>query len=383
MKVNDARRGQRRPAIGGEAPDRPGRLTVHAYPARSNRIANPFNYLLSEALEATGCDVTEPRGLKSYLGRADVVHIHWPEHATLHRWPLSLQRSALLVARLFLQRCRGARIVWTVHNATSHQQKSPRLERLLKWFVVLLTHGVIFLSETSRRSAQLELQGLARKPFAVIPHGLYGDYYKPRRSRDEVRAALRIEGAAPVIGFLGDIRLYKGLDVLLDAFEQLAPGKALLLIAGQFYDDDYAAQIRGRVERLALAGHSVRLVEGRLDDAELAETIAACDLVALPYRRIWNSGLALLALENGGRLVTSPAPIFHELESELGSDWITVADDDFTVDTLRAALEAGRTGQDGRRFKSFRDRRSWAEIAARTVRFYRDLGARAAANADA
>lgn len=345
-------------------------MKVLASPARRNRDQNPFNFLLSEALSAEGCEVVELDRRNSLLGRFDIVHIHWPQREARGRLPRALGRSGLLLVRLTVQRLRGARIVWTVHNVHAHDQENTSIERALMRWVTKLVGGVIFLSASSREAAYAEMPELASKPFAVIPHGLYGQ--RSERSRGDARAWLGLPPESRVLGFLGDIRPYKGLDVLLDAFAETPPGEVTLFVAGVFPDKSYGVAMEARVAELAAQGHAIVFRRERLDDAALVDAIRACDAVALPYRAIWNSGLATLVLENGGRVLASDAPVFRELQDELGPDRVRIAKGGPTAATLIAATE-GAPEEGSKRLAEFCEVRSWSRIGADTVGFYRRL----------
>jgi glycosyltransferase involved in cell wall biosynthesis len=349
-------------------------MRILASPARRNRAANPFNFLLSEALAADGCEVVDLDGeafsrwdVFRLRGRWDVFHIHWPQN-----YARSLKGVVVLSGRLAAQRLKGARIVWTVHNVLDHDQQHPRLERILMWFVARLVHGLIFLTPSSRVAAYERIPGLKAKPYAVIPHGLYGE--RSQKTRDESRALFKLPRDGLVVGFFGDIRQYKGLDVLLDAFADTRPGQATLFIAGAFADAAYGTKIRARLSVLTTAGHSVVFREERIDNATLVDAVRACDLVALPYRAAWNSGLAILVLENRGRILASSAPVFRELQHKLGPKWVETFDERLTGEKLLTALERKSDG-DADRLKTFCESRSWSEISAATIAFYKRLGA--------
>lgn len=347
-------------------------MRILASPARRNRAANPYNFLLSEALTAQGCEVVDLDGpafsrwdIFRAKGRWDVFHIHWPQH-----YAKSIKGVFVLVVRLLVQRMKGAKIVWTAHNLYDHDAGHPILERVLMWFVARLIHGVIFLSPSSRPAAYAQIPALRQKPCAIIPHGLYGvrSGHTPAQSRPQF--GLPHTGA--VVGFLGDIRAYKGLDLLLDAFAEIAPGRMTLFIAGVFADAEYEKIARGRLSSLLEEGHSVVLHERRLDHEALAEAIRACDLVALPYRKSSNSGLALLVLENQLRIIATDLPVFRELESELGSNWVRILDRNPSGDALISALESTDV-QDVERLNAFCAARSWTGIGRATIEFYRQL----------
>jgi beta-1,4-mannosyltransferase len=350
-------------------------MRVLASPARRNRAANPFNFLLSEALAAHGCEVVDLDGdafprwdVFRLRGRWDVFHIHWPQN-----YARTLKGVFILVARLSIQRLKGARIVWTVHNVFGHDRQHPILERVLMWFVARLVHGVIFLTTSSRIAAYEEIPKLGAKPFAIIPHGLYGE--RSQKTREESRALFGVPHDRPVIGFLGDIRRYKGLDLLLTAFAELTPGRATLFVVGAVPDEAYGAEIRARLSALATKGRSIVFREERVDHATLVDAVRACDLVALPYRASWNSGLAILILENRGRILASNAPVFGELQRELGPEWVETFDGDLTGEKLMAALDKSVKGE-AERMEGFRASRSWLHIGAATIAFYGRLGAR-------
>jgi glycosyltransferase involved in cell wall biosynthesis len=178
-----------------------------------------------------------------------------------------------------------------------------------------------------------------------------------------------------MVAFLGDIRPYKGLDLLLDAYENTPPGKIALFVAGAFAEKAHDTAIRPRLADLAAKNHSIVFREGRLDDTALGDAIRACDVVALPYRAAWNSGLALLVAENGGRILASDWPVFRELQQEVGPEQVHLFGGELTAEMLIAAVEnEPATMAEGE--SSFFTTRSWPRIGAETVAFYRRLGAR-------
>lgn len=348
-------------------------MRVLASPARRNRDRNPFNYLLSEALTAEGCEVFDLDGRNWLYSRADVLHLHWPQEAASGSPRSALRKMARLIARIVVQKLRGARVVWTVHNVRSHDGDNPAMERWLMGRVASLVDGLIFLTQSSRDAACEEMPALAAKRYAVIPHGLYGTVSDT--PRETARADLGLPPDRPVVGFLGDIRRYKGLDLLLDAFEQMEPREATLLVAGAFASGSYGAEVRARIASLVEKGHAVRFIEERLDTPRLLDAVRACDVVALPYRAIWNSGFAILVLENGVPILTTDAPMFRELERELGPEWVRIAHGALTGETITHALAVG-AAEDPASMGAFRAARSWSQIGAETVALYRRLGAK-------
>jgi beta-1,4-mannosyltransferase len=285
----------------------------------------------------------------------------------------ALYKSAMLIARLLVQRLRGATIVWTVHNVHAHDQQNRWLEAALMAIVVPLVHGLIFMTEPSRAQALGAMPRLARKPWKIIPHGLY-PVPDPLPTRAAARASFGLPPDARIIGFAGDIRPYKGLDGLLAAFDGTPPGEVVLFVAGRFQTPaEYADEQRRHIERLKERGHQVVLIERRLDDDELAAAIVACDVNILPYRKITNSGFALLVLSLRRRILASDAAAFRELQAELGSAWIDLMPGEPNSAALLQALHVKPSATEEERLEQFLASRSWHWIGTMTKQFYLDL----------
>jgi glycosyltransferase involved in cell wall biosynthesis len=349
-------------------------LRILAEPAWRNKAENPYTYLLSKALTDNGCSVRELTRRGRFFDHADVVHIHWPQPVLNKSIFRAAARSLEKLLGLTILKLRGAVIVWTVHNVHAHDQRSLLLEKIVMGAVVRLVDGAIFLAEGSCGEAFRAMPVLAKKPHAVIPHGMYEAPPNAPRNIREVRSLFGIDSDSAVIGFFGDIKPYKGLDVLLDAFAEIPPCKATLLVAGIFRaSEGYAREQRARMQSLTQQGHCIAFHERRLADDELAAAIRASDLTVLPYRESVNSGFALYVLGLGARIVTSDVPAFQALEAELGTYWVRPTPAASLAAAIAEALDRSSTAQDDARLACFCGERSWLSIGRMTKGFYEDL----------
>lgn len=345
-------------------------ILVLASPARRNAKSNPYNELLSDHLEAECCRVEEFTLRRALIDRADIVHIHWPQSSARGSLRGALKRSLNLWFRLAVQKIRGAKVVWTVHNIHAHDQNNMWLERLLMAMILPMVDGLVFLSESSRSVGYTEIPSLAAKPHVVIPHGVYGDRYSTSLSSSEAREQFGLPVFDHVIGFIGDIRPNKGLFRLLTAVESIEP-ETTLFIAGQIGSPlSFRKKTEEKIKDLQRKGHRIVFRHHRLGDAEMAAAIRACDIIAMPYREIANSGLAILVLEHGARILASDAPIFREIQREVGGWWIQIVDGEWTGMSIESALRVRKPVDVTDSIHSFRQRREWPEIAAMTRNFY-------------
>jgi glycosyltransferase involved in cell wall biosynthesis len=103
-----------------------------------------------------------------------------------------------------------------------------------------------------------------------------------------------LDASRKYILFFGFIRKYKGLDLLLEAFEQAAPQLDGwdLLIAGEFYEDaqPYLDIVsRGKLES------RIHLHTKFIPNSEVADYFSVSDMVAQPYRNATQSGVSQVA----------------------------------------------------------------------------------------
>ncbi|WP_369140400.1 glycosyltransferase [Modestobacter versicolor] len=254
------------------------------------------------------------------VGRWDVLHVHWPENLIRHR---SRPRQALrcVLFALLLLRIRVLRpgVVRTVHNVAPHE-RGHRVERaLLAALDRRVTCHVRLNDETKvRRGA----------PVVTIPHGHY-------------RAELGAAGDLPrddgrTLLFFGFLRPYKGVDVLVEAFGQLADPAARLVVAGE----PATPAMRALVEDAAAADPRVEPHLSFLPDEELSALVRAATVVVLPYREIHNSGVLFAALSLACPVLVPENAVTAALRAEVGADWVRGFTHPLTADDLSAALAA-------------------------------------------
>ena len=130
----------------------------------------------------------------------------------------------------------------------------------------------------------------------MIPHGAF-DYLT--RLLRRAAAARRAGGAeGPVILFFGLLRLYKGVEVLLQAFRDV-PGAELWVVGNPRMP---SAPLR---ELAATSAGTVRFVPRFVDEAEIPAIFRRADVVALPYLDGEHSGVLYTALAFGSAIVAS------------------------------------------------------------------------------
>jgi glycosyltransferase involved in cell wall biosynthesis len=131
--------------------------------------------------------------------------------------------------------------------------------------------------------------------YRKAPHPVYEIFGAPVE-KDAARKRLGIF-AKNVILYFGYVRAYKGVMVLLEAMQRIRAlsseiGEVLLLVVGEFYDEE--EKYRRRVRDVDLTS-SVRCVAEYVPNEEVALYFCAADVVVLPYLSATQSGIAQIA----------------------------------------------------------------------------------------
>jgi len=239
-----------------------------------------------------------------------------------------------------------------------------------------LADALIVHTEQSRRELLAQFQ-LDPARVAVIPHGHYLPYTgEALIARQEARARLGLDLEQPVLLFFGQIKQVKGLDTLLCALPAVLAvhPQALLLIAGQVWKDDWG-RYQALIDELALAAH-VRARIAYIPDEDVAAYYRAADVVVLPYRRIYQSGVLLMAWSYARPVVASSIGGLAEEVWHGETGLLVPADDPAALAGALSELLADRSraeamGAAGRRLVE--QKFAWDKIAARTADLYRAL----------
>ncbi len=183
----------------------------------------------------------------------------------------------------------ATRRVLICHNVEDHEGGGVR--RFLALGAFLAADAFVVHSSADRDKLARLAPG---RPALVRPHPAAPSDAPPR---DEARRRLGVDVAGPLVLFLGLVRKYKGVDLLLDA----APGivrasGASIAVVGEVFAD---AQDLARRAAASPVSDRILWKDAYVSEADMALWLSACDVVVLPYRAVSGSGIAARALAAG------------------------------------------------------------------------------------
>ena len=181
--------------------------------------------------------------------------------------------------------------VAVVHNPADHDAGSR--QRLAARHVLGRCQALFTHARVLEEDLAAAYPGMPTASYPLPPPNL-----APLPSADEARMALGVPADRRVALFLGLIRPYKGVDLLLDSIARLpADSNWFLVVAGEPWGN-LGDRLSQQVRRLGISDR-VRLELGWVPETEMLRLLAAADLVVLPYRSGSQSAVAPLALGAG------------------------------------------------------------------------------------
>ncbi len=198
----------------------------------------------------------------------------------------------------------------------------------------------------------------------VIPHGCKPSKTMPRK---EAMRRLEIDERVPLVGYLGFISSYKGLESLIGAVSKI-PQSALLMGGGWHAgpETQYIATLNQMTQELL--PHRCKWI-GFVPDEELAMAYGAMDIVVYPSIFATESGALLMALSHGKAVIANRLPPFKEKE-KLGA-LTTFRGVNSLVrkirlllrdEELRASLEEGA--------RAYAEANAWSKVAEQHIDLY-------------
>jgi len=300
-----------------------------------------------------------------------IFHILWNnKFAAFDRTLLTLYYKSL-----------GKAVVLTLHNVNAGRRdgRDSYLNRLtLRIQYRLANH--IFVHTKKMERELVEEFGVQVDRITVIPFGINNAVPNTDLSPADARQRLGVENGQRTILFFGNITPYKGLEYLIAAFKRLAPLQQnyQLIIAGQPNRcERYWNEILSLISEDALRGRVLLRAEFIPDD-ETEVYFKAADVLVLPYKHIYQSGVLFLAYSFGLPVLAADVGSLKDeiLEGRTGLVFrpedpvdLVRAIKSYFVSSLYANLNCLRP--EIRKYAA--ERNSWSVVAQRITRVYADL----------
>ncbi|MDP4208507.1 MAG: glycosyltransferase [Bacteroidota bacterium] len=218
----------------------------------------------------------------SYLTAARQIKAFNPDLLVMKYWMSFFGPSLGTVAKLMPAH---TKVVTILDNVIPHEKRF--FDSAFTGYFLRQNDAFVAMSDSVKNDL------LSLSPNARVlkkEHPLY-DHFGKKLSREDARRQLKLSPDKKTLLFFGFIRDYKGLDVLIEAFD-LLDDSYQLVIAGETYGsfDKYT-------EMIGKAKHkeNIHVFNDYITDSQVPVFFSAADVCVLPYKSATQSGITSIA----------------------------------------------------------------------------------------
>lgn len=205
----------------------------------------------------------------------------------------------------------GLKIIAIVHDVSGFSSKDSSFIRSIiinKWVDCNVVHN---------NYSRAQIQSISKpKNLHVIKHGNFIGGMMKTYSRQVVINYFDLNSNDIYILFFGQIKKAKGLDVLIKALAFNDNPRMKLIIAGRPWGDDYKSY-EELIQKHELHKKVIPIIRYISND-EKDMLFSLSEVVVLPYKEIYQSGVLLMAMSNKIPVIASDLEPFKEV---LGEDY--------------------------------------------------------------
>lgn len=273
-------------------------MRVSIYPFDSEY--NKYIELMKNALNnIQGVEIIKSSLLKP--GKVDLFILNWFENLPVNNVNIYILFFKKCIEIVYLK-LRNKKFIYVFHNKLPHESNNILLNKILMNILIKFSENIVVHSKSSLE----EIKNILFKytssnhiynKCVYIPHPNYiGVYNNKFIECNNDRSILKLL-------FVGQIRMYKNVDLLVRVFNELNLPNTTLDICGKVSDkfyEDYIMNIIGDNENIKT---NFKFIE----DEEINKLIYSSDILVLPYdiKSSLNSGTIILAFSNK-KTVVSP-----------------------------------------------------------------------------
>jgi D-inositol-3-phosphate glycosyltransferase len=218
----------------------------------------------------------------------------------------------------------GKKLLLTAHNV--NQQQRDGHDNGYNRFTLRVYYGLmhhIFVHTDKMKEQLLTEFKVPAVKVSVIPFGINNTLPNTNLTKYEARKKLNLANDRKTILFFGRLAKYKGLRYAVEALERLSENDNSyhLIIAGRIEQghESHWTEINNAIETKKL-GHVIEKKIEHIPEEDVELYFKSADVLILPYKDIFQSGVLFLAYSFGLPVIASDVGSFREdiLEGETG-----------------------------------------------------------------
>ena len=185
----------------------------------------------------------------------------------------------------------------------------------MKYLYHIVDH--IFVHTLKMKRQLVEKFEISEDKITVIPFGINNLVPVTDLKREEAKKILGVDPKEKIILFFGRIAPYKGLELLISAFEKIVrtDKNCRLIIAGQIKEkhlEEYWKNIQETISERGLEDFIIQRIE-YIPDEEIEVYYKSADVLILPYKHIFQTGVLFISYYFGLPVIATDVGSFRKI----------------------------------------------------------------------
>lgn len=288
---------------------------IFPYSSKNNKYIS----IVIECLRNSGIEVYDYDNLKKInkkkLKTLEVVNLNWYESTIQSKGTiLTIFRMIIKTIELLYLKLSGIKIIYTMHNKIPHDNKGGSIFKIFIKGICKISDKIVILSKGTKDILleYISLKEIENK-VCYIPHPNYIGVYEEKKI--DYTSILNIKKGELVLLFMGAVRPYKNVELLIEASKNFENKSIKFIIAGNPSDDEYKNKILDLIDSKSNIIPMLYFIE----DDEITSLIEACDLMIFPYdmNSSLNSGSIILSFSYGKSVISPLISTLQDFDDNL------------------------------------------------------------------
>ena len=260
---------------------------------------------------------------------------------------------------------RNTKVISVLHNLIPHEESF--IDRPFNKYFLKRNDGFVVMSD----SVKNDLISLTSNDvkYLRIDHPIY-NHFGQKIEQKQAQKLLKISPDKKTILFFGIIRDYKGLDLLIKAFNKLS-NDYQLIIAGESYGsfEKYNTLIKN-----SPFSENIHVFNKYISDDEVSHFFSAADVCVLPYKSATQSGITSIAYHFDLPLIATDTGGLKKTILEDKSGLITEKPDiELIKDSINKYFKENLKHSFIDNIKILKEKKSWDNFAEQIIGLYESL----------
>lgn len=219
--------------------------------------------------------------------KVSIFHFNWIENIKMKNKIMQYVEFFLKLKLIKLIKLSNKKVVWTFHNKEAHNGNS--YSKKIIEYMIKESDNILIHCKESYKYLNILTEKEKVKKVRYIPHGNYIDSYGSEGI--DKRKEFNIPNDKIVYMFIGQVKEYKNIEILIESYIESEINNSILLICGKA-TEEYKNKLKNEY------GHYNNIIFNLkfINDEEMVDYINCADIFVTPYdiKSSLNSGSIIM-----------------------------------------------------------------------------------------